>query len=186
MRCRNEAAQQAPSTKSTLCTRRRWSMLRKMREPASSVPAMKTYFLRKSSAEFGEKNGLPLGWVAISWRWLPDKLKRRHAHGRWYRLKSDHGVTYRVLRFGGNLSGSDRTNQWDMVIDWPAWLELSGYAEDVPDTLAISLSPTSIWRSPQLAFSHPDPTVRLATALGVLSLLLGIMSLALAVAVAAM
>lgn len=141
---------------------------------------MKTVFVRKSSAEFTEKNGLPLGWVAVSWRWLPDKQQRRHSHGKWYRLKGSWGVTYRVLRFSGNLSGSQKSNQWEMVIDWPAWLELSGYAEDVPDALEIELTRTSIWRSPQLAFSHPDPTIRLATGLGVLSLLLGLLSLALA------
>lgn len=138
-------------------------------------------FTRKSSAELIEKSGLPLGWVAVSWRWIPDKQHRRHAHGKWYRLKSDHGVTYRVLRFSGNLSGSQKTDQWDLVIDWPAWLELSSHAEDVPVSLEIELTRTSIWRSPQLAFSHPDPTIRLATGLGVLSFGLGILSLALAV-----
>lgn len=144
---------------------------------------MKAVFTRKSSAEFAEKNGLPLGWVAVSWRWLPDKRQHRRSHGHWYRLKSDHGVTYRVLRFSGNLSGSEKSKQWDMVIDWPAWLDLSGHAEDVPEALQIELKPTSIWRSPQLAFAHPDPTVRLATGLGVLSFGLGLLSLMLAIGI---
>lgn len=142
---------------------------------------MKSTFVRKSSAEFIEKSGLPLGWVAVSWRLIPSKKQRRHSHGKWYRLKTSNGTTYRVLRFGGNLAGSENAGQWDMVIDWPAWLELSGHAEDIPDALEIELSRTSLWRSPQLAFSHPDPTIRLASGLGLLSFALGLLSLVLAV-----
>ena len=96
---------------------------------------MKGSFKRMSPAKFAESIGIPLGWMVISHRWMPDKSERRRAHGKWYRIKSQGGVSYRVLRFSANLTGAPPDNTGDIVLDWPAWLELNNYAEDLSDIL---------------------------------------------------
>ncbi len=68
-----------------------------------------------------------------------------------------------------------------MVIDWPAWLHLSGYADNVDESLVLEFSKARLWHLPKLAVSHPDPVVRLSGALGLLSFVLGVVSVVLAV-----
>lgn len=141
---------------------------------------MKGTFKRVSPAAFDHIN-LPLGWTVISHRWMPDKSARRHAHGKWFRLKSDFGISYRVLRFSPNLPGSPANGIGDLVLDWPAWLELNGYADDVSGELELEITKARAWQIIQLATSHPDPAMRLSSALGLISVVLGILSIALAV-----
>ena len=143
---------------------------------------MKGTFNRVAPATFAEKTGIPLGWMVISHRWMPDKSERRRAHGKWFRLKSAHGTSYRVLRFSANLTGSPPENPGDLVVDWPAWLELNGYADDVSGPLQLEITKASFWQLPQLAASHPDPAMRLSSMLGFVSVVLGILSIVLAVA----
>ncbi|MFW2456512.1 hypothetical protein [Methyloversatilis discipulorum] len=142
---------------------------------------MKGTFNRIAPAAFAEKTGIPLGWMVISHRWMPEKSERRRAHGKWFRLKSAHGTSYRVLRFSANLTGSPPDNTGDLVIDWPAWLELSGYADDVNGPLELEITKASLWQLPQLAASHPDPAMRLSSMLGFVSVVLGVLSIVLAV-----
>jgi|SRR5690554_5252563 len=138
-------------------------------------------FNRIAPAAFAEKVGIPLGWMVISHRWMPDKSERRRAHGKWFRLKSAHGTTYRVLRFSANLAGSPPDKPGDLVVDWPAWLELNGYADDVTGPLQLEITKASLWQLPQLAASHPDPAMRLSSMLGFVSVVLGVLSIVLAV-----
>jgi hypothetical protein len=143
---------------------------------------MKGTFNRVAPAAFAEKTGIPLGWMVISHRWMPDKSERRRAHGKWFRLKSAHGTSFRVLRFSANLTGAPSGGTGDLVLDWPAWLELNGYADDVSGPLELEISKASIWQLPQLAASHPDPAMRLSSMLGFVSVVLGVLSIVLAVA----
>lgn len=145
---------------------------------------MKGMFSRMSPARFAESIGIPLGWMVISWRWMPDLAQRRRAHGKWFRIKSKHGVVYRVLRFSTKLSGSPPDTPGEVVIDWPAWLELSGYAEKMPDSLELEFEKADIWHLPQLAASHPDPATRLSGILGLVSVFLGSLSIVLALLLA--
>lgn len=141
---------------------------------------MKGTFNRIAPAAFAEKTGIPLGWMVISHRWMPEKSERRRAHGKWFRLKSAHGTTYRVLRFSANLPGPSANSSGDLVVDWPAWLELNGYADDVTGPLEVEITKARFWRLPQLAASHPDPSTRLSSILGLVSVLLGLLSIVLA------
>lgn len=143
---------------------------------------MKGKFTRIAPAAFAEKTGIPLGWMVISHRWMPDKSERRRAHGKWFRLKSEHGTSFRVLRFSANLSGSPSGDPGQLVLDWPAWLELNGYADDVSGPLELEISKASLWQLPQLAASHPDPAMRLSSMLGFVSVVLGVLSIILAIA----
>jgi hypothetical protein len=142
---------------------------------------MKGTFDRIAPAVFAEKTGIPLGWMVISHRWMPDKSDRRRAHGKWFRLKSAHGTSYRVLRFSPNLEVSPKESRGGLVLDWPAWLELNGYADDVSGPIELEITKASLWL-PQLAASHPDPAMRLSSMLGLVSVILGILSIILAVA----
>jgi len=126
-----------------------------------------------------EKTNIPLGWTVISHRLMPNKSDRRIAHGKWFQLKSSQGATYRVLRFSANLKGTPDTDA-DVVLDWPAWLELNGFSDNLPESLEIKISKARWWQLPYLAAAHPDPATRLSGILGIVSAILGIMSLFLA------
>ena len=142
---------------------------------------MKGKFNRVAPAAFAEKTGIPLGWMVISHRWMPDKFDRRRSHGKWFRIKSEHGTSYRVLRFSVNLKGSPPDTPGDLVVDWPAWLELNGYVDDLNGPLQLEISKANWWQLPQLAASHPDPAMRLSSMLGFVSVVLGVLSIILAV-----
>lgn len=143
---------------------------------------MKGTFNRIAPAAFAERIGIPLGWMVISHRWMPDKSERRRAHGKWYRLKSEHGTSYRVLRFSPNLPGAPPDTIGNLVVDWPAWLELNGYSDDVSGSLQLEITKAHLWQLPQLAASHPDPAIRLSSMLGFVSVILGVLSIVLALA----
>ncbi len=138
---------------------------------------MKGEFNRISSGSPEEKYGVPLGWVAISYRWMPEQRERRLSHGRWYRISSAHGTTFRALRFSPNLKGTLQAQAGDVVVDWQAWLKLAGHNEIVPDSLSLSFRRVRPWEWPRVMFSHPDPGTRLSMILGFLSLLLALWSI---------
>ncbi|MGL6335698.1 hypothetical protein ACSZMH_11360 [Aeromonas jandaei] len=135
-------------------------------------------FVRVSPSAFADKTGIPQGWFVISHRWMPDKLKRRKYHGKWFKLSTSSGCIYRVLRFSVNLRGKSGS-QGDIVIDWPAWLDLFGREEDVNRAIEINITPAKWWEYPRLAISHPDPAMRLAGWIAISSLFLGALSVVL-------
>jgi hypothetical protein len=137
-------------------------------------------FQRVSPASFAERNGIPLGWFVISHRWVEPKLERRRYHGKWFKLSSELGSVYRVLRFSARLAGAPG-KLGDIVIDYPAWLDLHGRAENVEGPLELRFEPARWWQVYSLATSHPDPSFRLAGWLATLSVALGIVSVALAI-----
>lgn len=67
------------------------------------------------------------------------------------------------------------------MLDWPGWLELNGFAENVDDSLELKIEPASWWVYPKCALAHPDPTHRLAAELALVSVALGAISLVLGV-----
>jgi hypothetical protein len=142
---------------------------------------MKGTFSRVPPAAFAEKVGIPMGWMVISHRWMPDKARRRLAHGKWFHLKSELGESFRVLRFSASLPGGPSDGKGDLVIDWAAWLQLSGFAEDTKPPLHIELTKARWWQLPWLAASHPDPAFRLSSYLAFISVALGALSILLAV-----
>lgn len=143
---------------------------------------MKGLFQRVSPAKFAESVGIPAGWFVISHRYMPERLSRRFAHGRWYKISSAEGSIYRILRFSPNLVGSPGpNNEGQIVLDWPGWLDLHGRAENVDAPLNLTYSEVKWWSYPKMAIVHPDPTVRLAGELGLLSSALGVLSVALAI-----
>lgn len=138
---------------------------------------MKGLFHRRSPAAFAAKVGIPPGWFVLSWAWMPDKQIRRRSHGRWFKITHGSRSVYRVLRFSGNLKADTKKREGTIVIDYPAWLELNDYAEDLDGPVNLTIEPVSRWRFWTMAVSHPDPVYRLAGALGLTSLGLGVLSL---------
>lgn len=136
---------------------------------------MEGSFERVSPASFAEKTGVPLGWFVISYRWMPEKKSRRAAHGKWFKLSSSCGTIYRVLRFSADLRGTPGKTG-EIVIDWPAWLDFFGREEDLDGPIALKIEPARWWEYPRLAISHPDPAMRLAGWISVISLGLGVVS----------
>lgn len=140
--------------------------------------AIRSTFNRVSPAKFAEKVGIPLGWFVVSHRLMDSKQERRNSHGRWFRLETSEGTVFRVLRFSANLT-SATGKPAEIVLDYPAWLDLHGRAENVDGPLEISISPARWWESPRLAIAHPDPSIRLAGWLAVISVALGVLSVVL-------
>ena len=136
---------------------------------------MQGIFERLAPAAFTKKTGIPLGWFVVSHRWMQDKKQRRLSHGRWFKLSTSLGYTYRILRFSSSLRGAPGTTG-QMVIDWPAWLDLYDREENVDAPIEITISPAKWWEYPRLAVSHPDPAVRLAGWISIFSLGLGALS----------
>jgi hypothetical protein len=112
---------------------------------------------------------------------MPDKAQRRRSHGSWFKIESDRGTVFRILRFSVQLKGSPAIGSGQLVIDWPAWLQLHGYEDQVDSPLELKFTRVGWWAFPILAVSHPDPTIRLSGALGVLSFGLGAVSVVLAI-----
>lgn len=138
---------------------------------------MKGIFSRRSPASFAEKAGIPPGWFVISWAWMSDKRSRRRSHGRWFKISSGGRSVYRVLRFSGRLRADTKVREGTIVIDYPAWLELNDYANNLDGPLNLTIEPVPRWRFWTMATSHPDPIYRLAGSLGLVSLGLGFLSL---------
>ena len=141
---------------------------------------MKGTFKRVSPAAFAENVGIPAGWFVISHRWMSVKKERRLQHGKWFKLSTNAASVYRILRFSPNLAGAP-DKPGEIVLDWPAWLDLFGRAENVDGTLQITITAARWWEYPKLAISHPDPAVRLSGYLALLSFCLGVISIALGV-----
>jgi hypothetical protein len=135
-------------------------------------------FTRVSPAEFAEKIGIAPGWFVISHRWMGEKKARRLQHGKWFKIAGTEDSVYRVLRFSANLSGI-LGKPGQIVIDYSAWLDLFGRTENVDGPLELQISAARWWEAPRLATSHPDPSIRLAGWIAVLSFALGIISLVL-------
>ena len=141
---------------------------------------MKGEFSRVSPSSFAEKLGIPVGWVVVSWGWMPEKAARRRAHGRVFKISSGKQTVYRILRFSGNLKRDKASSSGEIVIDWPGWLELHDFSENVDPPLTLEIKDVPKWQLWRLALSHPDPTYRLAGILGLVSIGLGILSVGLA------
>lgn len=123
-----------------------------------------------------EGDELPLGWFVLSYRWVQQTKARRVAHGGCYRITSKYGSVYRILRFDIDLRYNNAQKVGDMVIDWPAWLELCDRAERVPDDLELTIKPVRGLAFLRFALKHPDPAYRLASNIAVFSLGLGLIS----------
>lgn len=137
-------------------------------------------FARVAPVAFAEKADFPLGWVVVSHRWLTAKADRRDAHGRWYRIQCDGRTIYRAIRFSGKLKGSPKQGIGEIVIDWPGWLDLNGRAEEVDNSIELSLRRVRFYDLPRVPVHHPDPAIRVAGWLGLISVGLGILSIILA------
>jgi len=137
-------------------------------------------FTRVAPADFAEKVGIPLGWFVISFRYMPEKWERRLQHGKWFKLSTREGSVYRILRFSERLEGGPG-EKGQIVIDYPGWLELLGYAENTKVQAKISIARARWWEICRLAVAHPDPSVRLAGQIALLSFVLGVVSLVLGV-----
>lgn len=144
---------------------------------------MEGEFDRVSPASFAEKIGIPDGWVVISHRWVPTMPERRRTTGNWFKIESDNGTVFRVVRFSPNLQGSPATGRGQLVIDWSAWLRLSGFAEDTSTPLKLKFTRSRWWNFWAWMITHPEPTVALSGLISLISLGLGIVSLVLAIAV---
>jgi hypothetical protein len=141
----------------------------------------KGIFTRISPHAFSTRAEFPAGWFAVSWRWIAECCHRRRGHGKWCKITSEHGSIYRVLRFSAELPGSPLAGTGEIVLDWDGWLYLHGRADDVDKPLELTVSAARWWAFPQFALAHPDPTIRLAGLLALLSVALGLLSIVLTV-----
>jgi len=135
-------------------------------------------FNRVSSKQFAQAD-VPLGWFVISHRYVETGLARRRCHGDWFKIKNKGNgrFVYRILRFSANLPGSPKAENGDMVIDWRAWLEMSDFAEDVPESMELEVSSLGCVAWLRALLKHPDPTHKFANRLALWSFLLAVIAL---------
>lgn len=138
-------------------------------------------FKRVSPSQFAEKVGIPDGWFVLSHHCFPNKNERRSSHGKWYKIQSDYDKVYRIMRFSPRLEFLRKSNSGEIVIDWLAWINLWNRAENVDEPLKLEITKPKLWEYPWLTVSHPDPIYRIAGRLAFLSVVLGIISIILAV-----
>ena len=143
---------------------------------------MRGTFRRVSPAAFADKAGIPIGWVVVSHRWMPAMAERRRSTGRWFRIESEFDTAFRIVRFSVNLPASPDQGTGDLVIDWSAWLRLSGFRDDTKPPLRLKFTRSGWWAFPFWVLTHPDPTVVLSGVISLISLVLGIVSLFLGIA----
>lgn len=141
---------------------------------------IKGEFDRKSPINFFRDTDVPVGWFVISHRWVEGKKNRRLTHGKWHKIISNEDIIYRILRYSINLKGSNRTNKGVIVLDWIGWIDLHGREEDVDHPINLEIKTVKWWELPKCGLSHPDPAYRLATRMAIVSILLGIISVIIA------
>ncbi|RMG99382.1 MAG: hypothetical protein D6705_03310 [Deltaproteobacteria bacterium] len=141
----------------------------------------RVYDLAKSGRREGGVSHPPrAGWVYLPMTAVPDKAARRRLRGRLVRIAAtETGSTiHRRLAFGARLRRPDGDAPGEIGLDWDSWIELQD-GQDEGD-LSVEVTPSRsllAWAG----IGHPDPTVHAAATLGVVGLLLGALSLALAV-----
>ncbi len=139
-------------------------------------------FVRKPLGALDEKTPVPIGWFALPFNLMKTKEDRRKNHGKWFTIESKNKKIYRVLRFAPHLHGTvNNKEQKDIVLDWVGWIDLCGRDEEVDISLDLKISKTRIWEVLFAGLMHPEPSYRLSTLLALLSVILGLLSLFLAI-----
>ena len=106
--------------------------------------------------------------------------KTRKITGKWCKIESDSGSIYRVVRFQPQFSGGKTGKIAQIAIDHDGLIMLLG---DKPTNSILELKIRSVWIHEYLlaTLQHPDPTFRLASWLGILSLIISLVSLAISI-----
>ena len=138
---------------------------------------MEGVFKRTSQRALREAVAIPAGWVVISHLWVSDRPERRRTTGKWFKIESDQGRVYRLVRFSPKLKGSPKAGSGELVMDWTAWLRLTGFAEDTDVELNLKFTRSPWWAFPAWMLTHPEPTFVLSGIISLISLALGIVAL---------
>ena len=143
--------------------------------------AFEAEFSRVSLLNISRDAPPPMGWCVISYRWIPKKSDRRKLHGKWYVIRSEYATIYRVLRFSPGLKGKTADAKGQIALDWPGWIELTDYADDVEIPLNLAFRRLPWHLQLRAALKHPDPAYRLGAWLASWSIVLALFSILLAV-----
>lgn len=128
-------------------------------------------FKRKSPAQFAEKIGIPVGWIALRHDHVVSTLRRRRTHGMWVRIQSSAGTIYRVVRYSVRLKADE------IVVDWAGWIDLQGRTDQETEALELTISTVPKWQFFTIPFRHVDPAYRLSAWLAAISIGLGFLSI---------
>ncbi len=125
---------------------------------------------------------LPLGWFAISYRWVPEVPRRRRLYGKWcvLRDKETGARVFRLLRFASNLKVDVPAGTGDIALDWGARLELDNFQGGEEREFHLEISCVAGLRHFLCAWHHPDRGQRLSfqisVVLGALSVFVTLLS----------
>ena len=120
---------------------------------------------------------IPMGFFAISHNWIDDKKNRRKLYSKWFKISSNNRSVYRSLKFSANLKGSTKIGNGEISIDWGAWLILSDFSDEIPESLELKIRTANFFDIPRILIFHPNPSEKLAAQIALVSLILGIISL---------
>lgn len=145
--------------------------------PGTGIILQKQLSMERSK-DTRERIALRDPWVAVRYEHVPDDSARRRLRGRWVRVsaKCDGGrPVYRVLRFAGRDFAAGHIG-----LDWEGWLDLVG---PKADSAEITIRKARFHELPLAMLSHPDPAQRASYLVALVALVLGILSVVLALAV---
>lgn len=115
---------------------------------------------RRFVVESSGKINVAVGWFALSNVLCSREESTALIRNRWYRLHSNCGTIYRVLRFSPLLNSGIQPEEGEIALDWDGYLELWGQQEKTqPKELIIThVSPL---QAVACAWLYPDPAIRI-------------------------
>jgi hypothetical protein len=117
-----------------------------------------------------------LGWFSISHNLVKNKNERRSLYGKWFCIKANRKTIYRQLKFNPTLKSNDGQEQ--IALDWLGTIQLNNYNSEKDSSLTEYEIRQANWLESICAnIYHPDQGLRAAYKLGIVSLILGLISL---------
>jgi len=116
------------------------------------------------------------GWFSISHRLVENKYRRRPLYGNWFCKKANGKTIYRQLKFNPTLKSNDGQEQ--IALDWLGSIKLNNFnSENETSPIKYEIHQANRLESIYANIYHPDQGLRAAYKLGIVSLILGLISL---------
>jgi hypothetical protein len=126
------------------------------------------------------KNQLELGWFSISHHFIVNKIERRKSYGKWFKIKSNKTKIYRQLKFDPTLKALG--DNPEIILDWDGFIKLHDFDIDSNSKeIKCSIERANLFEIILANIKHPDQGLSAAFILGIISLLIGILSLFLSI-----
>jgi len=126
------------------------------------------------------KSDKELGWFSISHNLVENKKYRRILYGKWFCINANGNYIYRLLEFNPTLKSINGEEEFE--IDWLGFIKLNDFNPELELTSFEYEIRLARWYEIIYAnLNHPNHIARAAYKLGLVSLILGLVSLLIAI-----